>query len=186
MARIELLIFFIKKQWWAQVIVAPEDSKITEFNRGIPIGIKVWILRGGQFVPNSILGVILLWKKAQKNLLKNMISEIINIIILYFINFIEVLECPPKKDDSCFTSFHHKKVAIVGKLKIVINPRIELLFNEKVGISIKITYNKATDIIKGQGLKAGMKNGFLILIIFFINGLRLNTRQLMYKRYIFE
>lgn len=169
---IDILIFFSKKQWCAQVIVAPEDNKIIEFNKGIPIGIKILIPIGGQFLPNSMLGAILLWKKAQKNLLKNITSDTINIIILYFTNFMEVFECPPRKDDSCFTSVHQRKVATVGPLRTNSRLYIEFEFIEIVEINIDTTNSNATDIIKGHGLNAGIKNGFLVLIIFFISELR--------------
>jgi hypothetical protein len=39
---------------------------------------KTLIPTGGQILPIKIEGVILLWKKAQKNAKKNKISEIIN------------------------------------------------------------------------------------------------------------
>jgi len=42
------------------VTVAPEDNRIIEFSKGIPIGLKVEILEGGHVNPNSMEGVILL------------------------------------------------------------------------------------------------------------------------------
>jgi len=106
-------IFFSKNEWWDQVIVAPDDNKIIEFNSGIPIGSNTIILIGGHTSPSSMFGEILLWKKAQKNLKKNMISDKINIIILNFSNFIVVNEWCPSKEDSRFTSRHHRNVLII-------------------------------------------------------------------------
>jgi len=42
------------------VIVAPDESRIIEFNRGIPIELKVEIPIGGHIKPNSMFGEILL------------------------------------------------------------------------------------------------------------------------------
>jgi hypothetical protein len=63
------------------VIVIPEESKIIVFNRGISNGLITSIPKGGQEIPNSTLGLILLLKKAQKNLIKNITSDKINRII---------------------------------------------------------------------------------------------------------
>jgi hypothetical protein len=51
------------------------------FNSGTLKGLKAKIPFGGQIFPNSTLAASLLWKKAQKNLKKKKISEIINKII---------------------------------------------------------------------------------------------------------
>lgn len=67
--------------WWAQVTVIPDDNKIVVFKRGIWNGLKGWIPSGGQTPPSSIVGDKLLWKKAQKNLIKKNTSETINRII---------------------------------------------------------------------------------------------------------
>jgi hypothetical protein len=107
-----VLIFFSRNEWWDHVIEAPEDNRIKEFNRGIPIGLNVSIAIGGHTIPSSMFGEILLWKNAQKNLTKNMISDAINIIILYFNNFIVVKEWFPSSEDSRFTSRHHKNILV--------------------------------------------------------------------------
>ena len=51
------------------------------FNRGTENGFKGQIPVGGHEHPISGVGASLLWKKAQKNALKNMISDVINKII---------------------------------------------------------------------------------------------------------
>lgn len=63
------------------MIVTPEVNKIAVFNKGIWNGLKIKIPKGGHTLPSSIAGDKLLWKKAQKNLMKKKISEIINKII---------------------------------------------------------------------------------------------------------
>jgi len=60
------------------VTVTPEDNKITVFNKGNAQGLIVWIPNGGHTAPIQIDGETLEWKKAQKKLKKNMISETIN------------------------------------------------------------------------------------------------------------
>ena len=56
----------------------PEEISTMVFNKGTWKGLNTLIPNGGQTDPTSILGDNLLWKKAQKNLTKKKISEIIN------------------------------------------------------------------------------------------------------------
>jgi hypothetical protein len=63
------------------VTVAPDNNKISVFNKGTPQGSKGTMLTGGHRAPISIAGDKLEWKKAQKNAKKNMISETMNKII---------------------------------------------------------------------------------------------------------
>lgn len=66
------------KEWWAYVIVAPLDNKITVFNNGNSKGFIGSIPAGGHWPPNSIPGVNELWKKAQNIDAKNNPSERMN------------------------------------------------------------------------------------------------------------
>ncbi len=59
------------------------------------MGLNEAIERGGQLCPNSGVGEILLWKKAQKNETKNSTSERINRIIPVFSPFITKCEWLP-------------------------------------------------------------------------------------------
>lgn len=113
-AKMLFLIFFCRKEWWDQVIVAPEDRRIIEFSRGISMGLKIFTPMGGHIAPNSIFGEILLWKNAQKNLKKNMISDRMNIIILYFNKDMVLFVWWPWRDDSRFKSRHH--IAAVSEI----------------------------------------------------------------------
>ena len=63
---------------WALVMVTPEDNKIIVFHRGNPHGSKATITKGGQTQPIPIEGDKLQWKKAQKKLKKNIISDAMN------------------------------------------------------------------------------------------------------------
>lgn len=99
----------------------PDDNKIIEFNNGIPIGLNGLIEFGGQLFPIEISGEILLWKNVQKKLMKNIISEIMNTIILILNMFIVFEECIPCKDDSVEISFHQFK-----DLRITIMMEIEI------------------------------------------------------------
>ena len=49
-------------EWCAYVTVAPEDSNIIVFNKGISKGFKGSIPAGGQCAPNSTVGANALWK----------------------------------------------------------------------------------------------------------------------------
>jgi hypothetical protein len=55
--------------------VAPEESKINVFNKGIAFGSNTSIPFGGQTFPISIVGAKEAAKKAQKKAKKNIISE---------------------------------------------------------------------------------------------------------------
>lgn len=87
--------FFFSISWWDQVTVTPEDKSKIVFIRGILIGLKVTIDKEGQFCPNSIVGEILLWKKAQKKDTKKRTSDKINSTIPIFNPFITSRECIP-------------------------------------------------------------------------------------------
>lgn len=71
----------IIKALCAQVILTPDDSKITVFNNGSPHGFNTSIPSGGQIHPIAIDGANEQWKKAQKKAKKNIISETINSIM---------------------------------------------------------------------------------------------------------
>jgi len=148
------------------VIVAPDERRIIEFNIGIPMELKVEIPIGGHIKPNSTFGEILLWKNAQKNLKKNIISEVINIIMLNFNNFIVVSEWFPWRDDSRFTSRHHKNELIIINEVIINNIYILILFFPIEEITEIAIERREKDKTIGQGLGFTIWNGFLI---FFIN-----------------
>jgi hypothetical protein len=82
-------------EWWAHVMLRPEDRRISVFKRGTPRGSKGTTPRGGQATPSSMHGAKLLWKKAQKNEEKNIISERIKRIIPDRRPFSTNFECSP-------------------------------------------------------------------------------------------
>lgn len=49
-------------EWCAYVTVAPDESKIIVFNKGISNGFNGSIPAGGQCAPNSTVGASALWK----------------------------------------------------------------------------------------------------------------------------
>jgi spore coat protein CotF len=53
-------LLFLSKAWWHQVIDTPDDSNNSVLSNGMLIGLKAMISCGGQLIPNSILGEILL------------------------------------------------------------------------------------------------------------------------------
>ena len=69
------------------------------FNRGTPQGEKGIIPIGGHWLPNSILGAKLAWKKAQKRKKKN-ISKIINNTIPDWRPSVTIFVWSPWKDPS--------------------------------------------------------------------------------------
>ena len=75
--------------------VAPDDSKIIVFNKGIWKGLKGIIPFGGQAIPISTAGDKLLWKKAQKKEKKNNTSDTINKIIPHRSPATTILVCKP-------------------------------------------------------------------------------------------
>ena len=86
--RTEVLKELFRRAWWLHVTETPEDSRRIVFKRGILIGLKGEIACGGQACPNSIVGEILLCKKAQKKETKKKTSEMMNKIIPVFRPFI--------------------------------------------------------------------------------------------------
>lgn len=62
------------KKWCAIVKSAPEDNKRIVLSKGKPQGLIATNPKGGQEVPNSIAGLRLMCKNAQKIETKNMIS----------------------------------------------------------------------------------------------------------------
>ena len=114
------LKFILIISWWDHVILTPEESRKIVFSNGILIGLKELIENGGHDCPNSIVGEILLWKKAQKKDTKNNTSEAINKIIPVFKPFITCIEWFPCVDPSKWMSRHHENATrriIVNEIK---------------------------------------------------------------------
>ena len=93
--------------WWHQVTVTPEESKITVFNRGTSKGLKGITPLGGHAPPSSMDGARLLWKKAQKKLIKKRTSEAINKSIPARSPVSTSFVWNPSKAPSKDTSRHH-------------------------------------------------------------------------------
>lgn len=104
----DLLKLFFSISWWDHVTVTPEERRRIVFRSGIPMGLNGWIDKGGHLCPNSIVGEILLWKKAQKKDTKKNTSDVINRIIPVFSPFITIPEWFPWVVDSRCTSRHHE------------------------------------------------------------------------------
>jgi hypothetical protein len=101
------LRFLFRREWCAHVIEIPDESKIIVFISGIFKGLNSFKPTGGQTIPNSGVGEILLWKNAQKNEKKNKTSEAIKKMTPHFIPFITDFGWHPSIDDSRNTSRHH-------------------------------------------------------------------------------
>jgi hypothetical protein len=141
---------FFKIAWCDQVTDAPEANKITVLRSGTCIGLKELIELGGQFCPISILGLILLWKYAQKNDMKNKTSDVINKIIPIF-NPVTTLEgCSPWIAASRAISRHHW-YAVMAAAKVAINIGVLVLYCIQGTVEITIPVIEVA-AISGQGL----------------------------------
>jgi len=67
--------------WWAHVTDTPDARRTAVFRRGTANGSRGVIPGGGQLQPISGVGDNLLWKNAQKILMKNITSEAMKKII---------------------------------------------------------------------------------------------------------
>lgn len=123
------------------------------------MGLNGLIPIGGQVFPISIFGDRLLWKYAQKNLIKNKISDTINKIMPHRKPVSTNLVWHPWKVLSRITSRHHW---IIVKIKIKYpNRRSELLnlWNQFTNPHIKII--APNDPVSGHGLLSTKWNGWL-------------------------
>jgi len=69
--------------WCAHVTETPEARSTEVFRSGTLNGFRGFTPIGGQQQPSSGVGANLLWKKAQKNAIKNQTSDTMNRIIPY-------------------------------------------------------------------------------------------------------
>ncbi len=124
------LILFSIIEWWAQVIVNPDLSKIIVFKRGIWIGLKGFTPRGGHLIPISIVGASILWKNPQKNDKKKNTSDVINKIIPHFILLITLWVWIPWKVLSRDTSRHHRMDVVIIRTLPIYNVLEEYKLNQ--------------------------------------------------------
>jgi len=151
-------LLLLKIEWWHQVTVTPEEIKSKVFNKGMFIGLKGITLRGGQICPNSKVGEILLWKKAQKKEKKNRISDKIKSNIPICKPTVTCKLWLPCLEVSEKTSRHQRKEIN----KIIKNEAIRvvatLALTQK---TTELTKNKAENEAKiGQGLFSTMWKGW--------------------------
>lgn len=129
----------------------PEERRMMVFKRGTWNGLKIKIPLGGHILPISSDGERLLWKKAQKNLIKKKISEIINKIIPHRIPVVTKSVWIPWKVLSRVTSRHHWYIVnMIIRVPIIIRFVLNWLNHL---IIPDIEQNTPIALIKGQGLK---------------------------------
>lgn len=160
---IDLLFKFSKIAWWDQVTEIPDLTKIIVFSRGTFIGLNVLISEGGQFWPISIFGLILEWKYAQKNDIKNRISDVINKIIPIFSPKFTIFWWNPCVVDSRVTSFHQKKAIKINKIKI--NNIVWFIVEFNLTDIVETMQNAIMALIIGHGLIFTMWNGWNLFFI---------------------
>lgn len=107
------------------------------------------IPQGGQNDPNSIVGLNLEWKKAQKKEIKKNTSLTINKIIPTINPLKTVLECKPWKVPSRITSRHHNKDTIIINTKEKNNKSVSKY--ENILIIPITTLNAPKPANNGQG-----------------------------------
>jgi len=108
-----------RRLWWDQVREAPEDRRMAVFSKGTPQGCIGLIPVGGHVIPISGVGESALWKKAQKNEKKNIISDMINKMKPIFSPWVTIEVCMPKKVASRIISRHQR----VNINKVSNNPK---------------------------------------------------------------
>jgi hypothetical protein len=162
-ANFALLKFLFSISWWDQVIETPEERSKIVFKRGILIGLKEVIERGGHDCPSSMVGEILLWKKAQKKDTKKNTSDVIKRIMPVFNPFITTKEWLPWSEASRWMSRHHENEIRSIKDKEAIIVRVLTLF---ISNNPEITKHKAPlDANKGHGLWSTKWKGLNFFII---------------------
>ena len=113
--------------WWENVIVAPEQSKISVLSNGIALGSKTSIPLGGQMFPISIVGARLAAKKAQKKAKKNITSETMNRITPYRRPSWTIFVWQPSKVASLTMSLHQINIQETTDIKpnsVVCKPKV--------------------------------------------------------------
>jgi len=157
-----LLKFFFNISWWDHVILTPEDNRRIVFSKGILIGLNEIIEYGGHICPISIVGEILLWKKAQKNDTKNSTSEAINKTIPVFNPFITMFEWFPCVVPSRWMSRHHEKAIPSTKINEINIIFMLTLFTKISPDSTNL--NAPFEANKGQGLISTKWKGLNLFI----------------------
>lgn len=119
-----------------QVTDTPDVRRIIVFKRGMLSGLKVVIFIGGHDIPNSWLGESLWWKNLQKKLIKNIISDVMNRIIPYFIDTITVEVWFPWRVLSRWISFHHENIVNMISIRDVIIGRENFVLKNNSDIHV--------------------------------------------------
>ena len=146
-------------EWWPQVNLTPELSKIRVFNRGIAKGFIGSIIRGGHLSPNSIVELNLKEKKAQKKDTKKNTSLMINQPIDHFKEYSISWVWNPIRVPSLVTS--PPQITRIRKTKIKLKPKDAnlVIFQAKKTKLIRVL--KATKAIRtGQGLSSTIWKGW--------------------------
>lgn len=138
--------------WCAHVTVAPDESSITVFSKGIPHGSNGFILVGGHVAPISIAGERLEWKNAQKKAKKNITSETINSIIPKRKPYCTVFVWYPLKVASLMTSLHQTNMEQIT-IEIPKNRIFSPFWKECINMAAPVAVTKQEiDDTKGHGL----------------------------------
>jgi len=114
------LLFFMRA-WWDHVTDTPDEIRIRVFKRGTLMGLNLLTLFGGHICPISMFGDALSWKYAQKNLKKNITSEVINKSIPIFSPVTTTFWWRPSFLASLNVSTHHVIAVIIVNTDVIFN-----------------------------------------------------------------
>lgn len=146
---------------WAQVMVAPLDSKIVVLRRGTSNGLMALMPVGGQILPTSIFGLKEEWKKAQKKARKKNTSEEIKRTIPIRIPSSTLFVWAPRWVASRVTSRHHIIIVkIIKASPICIRSESNLCIHDA---SPPTRHRLPKDPVRGQGLASTKWNGWCMI-----------------------
>jgi hypothetical protein len=96
MAMEAFFIWFLEIMWWDVVINTPDDARRIVFNRGMWMGMRGLIPRGGHLLPRLMSGNQYSWMNDQNNLTNSRISDRMKIIREFFIKVWINFVCFPR------------------------------------------------------------------------------------------
>lgn len=157
-------------QWWAYVIVKPEESNKPVLSKGSSKALTESIPAGGHCEPISAGGDKALWKKAQKMLRKNNASLTINKETPMFRPFCTAKVWLPKYVPSEIISLNHKDIEDINTAKainsIICTEGKPCMVNTPEQVRVK----RETQVKTGQGEGETRWNGcaWKLLLIKFV------------------
>lgn len=145
------LLFPCIKEWWAYVIVTPEDNKIIVLSKGNSKGLTDSMPIGGQWVPISTLGDTALWKYAQKIPKKKRASDIIKRATPIFKPLCTARVWDPKYVPSVIISLNQNDIDAIKLSNPTNKPYIANIKPWKLNTAVVVTVNREKLVNIGHG-----------------------------------